>query len=83
MANVRRAYGDWKSEIEIPVSSAMSNGSIGLATVFDLDSSDNNAKTLERVRKPYEQYCEWLDDFYVNKLGLAAESEQVSKLEHA
>ena len=80
---VQRAYGDWKSEIEIPVSSAMSNGSIGLATVFDLDSSDNNAKTLERVRKPYEQYCEWLDDFYVNKLGLAAESEQVSKLEHA
>jgi chromosome partitioning protein len=64
---VQRAYGDWKSEIEIPLSSAMSAGALGLATVFDMEKSKDNAKTLGRVRTPYEDYSKWLDTFYVEK----------------
>jgi chromosome partitioning protein len=64
---VQQAYGAWKSDIEIPLSSAMTNGALGLLTVFDMGNEDGDAKTRQRVRVPYEQYCRWLDNFYVNK----------------
>ncbi len=65
----QRAYGDWLSVIEIPSSSAMSNGALALATVFDIGRNDVGAKTLQRVRQPLEDYCKWLDDQYTVKWG--------------
>lgn len=70
---VQRAYGDWKSEIEIPASSGVTTSATALATVFDRNSDDSSYKSLLRVRRPYEQYSEWVDDFYVNKLERALE----------
>jgi len=64
---VQRAYGTWKSDIEVPMSSAMSGGALELSTVFDLDKDDSGLKTLQRVRAPYEKYCQWLDEFYAPK----------------
>jgi chromosome partitioning protein len=68
---VQRAYGDWKSETEVPVSSAMSAGALGLATVFDMEKSKDNSKTLQKVKTPYEDYCNWLDTFYASKWEVA------------
>jgi chromosome partitioning protein len=64
---VQKAYGNWKSDIEVPLSTAMSNGALIQSTVFDMTKNDSDKKTLQRVRVPYEQYCAWLDNFYVAK----------------
>lgn len=62
---VQRAYGVWLTPVEIPESSAMSNGALALSTVFDISKSDGVAKTLQRVRQPLMDYCRWVDDMYV------------------
>jgi chromosome partitioning protein len=66
---VQAAYGHWTSQTEIPASSVMSTGAVGLSTVFDVSKWDGSNKTLSRIREPLEDYCRWLDDFYVAKLG--------------
>lgn len=63
----QEAYGDWLSNIEVPESSAMSNGLLALQTVFDISKWEGSNKTLKRVREPFEQYCKWVDDFYSAK----------------
>jgi len=64
---LQRAYTNWVSPIEIPYSAAMSNSSVVISTVFDINKSDMNAKTLNRVRDPLFQYCKWLDQVCVEK----------------
>jgi chromosome partitioning protein len=61
---VQRSYRDWVSQIEVPASSAMSGGALAIATVFDIDKFEGSHKTLQRVRTPLEEYCNWLDNFY-------------------
>jgi chromosome partitioning protein len=68
---VNRAYGDWLSSIEVPESSAMSNGALSIQTVFDIAKWEGSYKTLQRVREPLEEYCEWLDNFYAEKWEVA------------
>lgn len=62
---VQAAYGHWTSAIEVPASSVMSTGAVGLATVFDVSKWDGGNKTLARIREPLEQYCRWVDEFYM------------------
>jgi chromosome partitioning protein len=63
----QRAYGDWLTTTEIPASSAMSSGALALSTVFDLSKSDGVTKTVQRVRQPLTEYCQWIDDTYVEQ----------------
>jgi chromosome partitioning protein len=66
---VQAAYGHWTSQTEIPASSVMSTGAVGLSTVFDVSKWEGSNKTLARIREPLEEYCRWLDNFYVAKMG--------------
>jgi len=58
---LQHAYTNWVSPIEVPYSAAMSNASVVISTVFDLNKNDMNTKTLNRVRDPLFDYCKWLD----------------------
>jgi chromosome partitioning protein len=66
---VQAAYGPWMSQTEVPASSVMSTGAVGLSTVFDVSKWEGGNKTLARVKDPLEEYCRWLDEFYIAKLG--------------
>ncbi|MEX3815804.1 ParA family protein [Paraburkholderia sp. BR13439] len=66
---VQAAYGHWMSQTEVPASSVMSTGAVGLSTVFDVSKWEGGNKTLARIREPLEEYCRWMDDFYANKWG--------------
>ncbi|MCC8397475.1 AAA family ATPase [Paraburkholderia sp. MMS20-SJTR3] len=68
---VQAAYGHWMSQTEVPASSVMSTGAVGLSTVFDVSKWEGGNKTLARIREPLEEYCRWMDDFYANKWGTA------------
>ncbi len=63
----KRAYSDWLESIEIPASSAMSNGGLAISTVFDLPSGEGDARTLSRVRDPLASYARLVDDYYVGR----------------
>ncbi len=62
---VRSMYKDWLSALEVPASSAMSNGALAMQTVFDISKGDLAEKTVSRVRQPLIDYVQWLDDHYV------------------
>jgi len=76
---LQHAYTNWVSPIEIPYSAAMSNSSVVISTVFDLNKSDMNAKTLNRVRDPLFQYCKWLDQVCAEKWA-RNQSEETTEL---
>lgn len=59
-----RAYGEWLNKLEVPISSAMSNGAVSFSTAFDMGSGDVNRKTLNRIREPLDAYCRWIDEHY-------------------
>jgi len=61
------AYESWLHSIEVPASSVMSTGALAFSTVFDVSSTHNAAKALQRVRQPLTQYCQWLDDIYAEQ----------------
>ncbi|MCP3722558.1 AAA family ATPase [Paraburkholderia sp. CNPSo 3272] len=64
---VQRTYKDWVNALEVPASSAMSNGALAMATVFDISKGDLADKTVARVRQPLTDYVQWIDDLYVEK----------------
>ncbi|WP_322095291.1 AAA family ATPase [Paraburkholderia bannensis] len=64
---VQRTYKDWVSSVEVPASSAMSNGALAMATVFDISKGDLADKTVARVRQPLTDYVRWIDDLYVEQ----------------
>lgn len=65
----RQAYGTWLLGIEIPRSSEVANAAMWLNTVYDLTKSQGNfsKKTIDRVREPLNQVCEYIDEFYRTK----------------
>ncbi|MEM5331426.1 AAA family ATPase [Paraburkholderia sp. JHI2823] len=64
---VQRTYKDWVNALEVPASSAMSNGALAMATVFDISKGDLADKTVARVRQPLSDYVRWIDDLYVEQ----------------
>lgn len=62
---VQRTYKEWLSGLEVPASSAMSNGALAMATVFDISKGDLAEKTVSRVRQPLMDYVRWLDEMYI------------------
>ncbi|WP_091994551.1 AAA family ATPase [Paraburkholderia lycopersici] len=64
---VQRTYKDWVNALEVPASSAMSNGALAMATVFDISKGDLADKTVARVRQPLTDYVRWIDDLYVEQ----------------
>jgi chromosome partitioning protein len=64
---VQRTYKDWLSALEVPASSAMSNGALAMATVFDISKGDLADKTVSRVRQPLIDYVRWVDDLYIEQ----------------
>ncbi len=64
---VQRTYGEWVSALEVPASSAMSNGALAMATVFDISKGDLSDKTVARVRQPLSEYVSWVDDLYIEQ----------------
>lgn len=64
---VQRTYRDWLSSLEVPASSAMSNGALAMATVFDISKGDLADKTVSRVRQPLMDYVRWIDELYVEQ----------------
>ncbi|WP_233887485.1 AAA family ATPase [Paraburkholderia flagellata] len=64
---VQRTYKDWVNALEVPASSAMSNGALAMATVFDISKGDLADKTVARVRQPLTDYVQWIDDLYVEQ----------------
>ncbi|HTR06419.1 MAG TPA: AAA family ATPase [Paraburkholderia sp.] len=64
---VQRTYKDWVNALEVPASSAMSNGALAMATVFDISKGDLADKTVSRVRQPLTDYVRWIDDLYVEQ----------------
>lgn len=61
------AYRHWLSQFEVPASSVMSSGALAFTTVFDISSSHSQAKSLARVRQPLVDYCQWVDDMFVQQ----------------
>lgn len=60
----QRAYGEWLNKLEVPASSAMSQGALGLATAFDFSTTDARKSSTTRVRDPLQEYCGWIDSQY-------------------
>lgn len=62
----RQAYGTWLLGIEVPRSSAVANAAMWINTVYDLTKSqgDFRKETIDRVREPLNQVCEYIDEFY-------------------
>ncbi|MDR4127243.1 AAA family ATPase [Yanghanlia caeni] len=73
---IQRAYGHWVSPYEIPYSAAMSNSSVVISTVFDMNKNEIATKTLNRVREPLFNYVKWIDSVYLSKWTGKASADQ-------
>lgn len=60
-------YRNWLDPFEVPASSVMSSGALAFTTVFDISSSHNQAKSLQRVKQPLVDYCRWVDEMFIKK----------------
>lgn len=58
-------YGSKLSHIEIPVSSVPKTGALAYATVFDEVAKMSSPKSVQRVRQPIMDFCDWMDEKYV------------------
>ena len=58
----QRAYGDWIMPVEIPASSVVGSEALEFATVYDIDKWEGSAKTLSRIRDPFDLFCKLIDD---------------------
>jgi len=63
----QRAYGDWMIPVEIPASSVVGSEALEFATVYDIDKWEGSAKTLARIRDPFDLFCKLIDDQFVDK----------------
>jgi chromosome partitioning protein len=63
----QRAYGDWMIPVEIPASSVVGSEALEFATVYDIDKWEGSAKTLARIRDPFDVFCKLIDDQFVEK----------------
>ncbi|NVO05895.1 MAG: AAA family ATPase [Rhodoferax sp.] len=63
----QRAYGDWMIPVEIPASSVVGSEALEFATVYDIDKWEGSAKTLSRIRDPFDVFCKLIDDQFVSK----------------
>lgn len=63
----QRAYGDWMIPVEIPASSVVGSEALEFATVYDIDKWEGSAKTLARIRDPFDLFCKLIDDQFVEK----------------
>jgi hypothetical protein len=63
------AYGDWMLNIEVPLSNAVSNAALAFNTIYDniKGNEDTSAKTIERVRAPFNELCRLIDASYIAK----------------
>lgn len=73
------AYGSKVLPIEIPKTSIAATASAEFGTVYDMDSSSAQAKTLKRARDAYEQLVEYIE---MQVMGVwASNAEAVLKLQ--
>jgi chromosome partitioning protein len=63
----QRAYGDWLLPVEIPMSSVVGSEALEFATIYDIDTWAGSKKTLDRIRDPFDQFCQILDDEFTAK----------------
>jgi len=63
----QRAYGDWMIPVEIPASSVVGSEALEFATVYDIDKWEGSAKTLARIRDPFDLFCKLIDDQFTDK----------------
>ena len=65
----QRAYEEWMLTTEIPLSSAASAGALSFNTVYDQmkGSEDASKKTIDRVRQPFNDLCDYIDTYYIKK----------------
>ena len=63
----QRAYGDWLLPIEIPLSSVVGSEALEFATIYDIDKWSGSKKTLDRIRDPFDHFCQILDDEFTAK----------------
>jgi len=63
----QRAYGDWVMPVEIPASSVVGSEALEFATVYDIDKYEGSAKTLARIRDPFDLFVKLIDDQYAAK----------------
>ncbi|QMI49690.1 AAA family ATPase [Burkholderia sp. MBR-1] len=61
------AYREWLDPFEIPASSVMSSGALAFTTVFDINSTHAQSKSLQRVKQPLMDYCKWVDEMFINQ----------------
>ena len=66
----QRAYGDWLMPVEIPESSVVGSEALEFATVFDIDKWEGSAKTLARIRDPFNAFCKLIDEQFMMKWGV-------------
>lgn len=67
----QRAYGDWMIPVEIPASSVVGSEALEFATVYDIDKWEGSAKTLARIRDPFDLFCKLIDDQFADKWSRA------------
>jgi chromosome partitioning protein len=63
----QRAYADWVLPVEIPSSSIASAEALEFSTVYDIEKWEGSAKTLSRLREPFDMFCQLIDDRFVTK----------------
>ena len=68
----QRAYGDWLLPVEIPLSSVVGSEALEFATIYDIDKWSGSKKTLDRIRYPFDHFCQILDDEFTAKWQGAA-----------
>ena len=61
----QRAYGDWLHTTEIPASSVMSNGALGVFDRVRPVARRDCGENLGAGKQPMVDYCKWIDDQYV------------------
>jgi len=63
----QRAYGNWMMPVEIPASSVVGSEALEFATIYDIDKWEGSAKTLQRIREPFDLVCKLIDNEFVAK----------------
>jgi chromosome partitioning protein len=58
----QRAYGDWMLPVEIPASSVVGSEALEFSTIYDIEKYEGSAKTLTRIREPFDAFVKIIDD---------------------
>ncbi len=62
-----KAYGDKVLDIEIPASTLVGSEALEFSTVYDISRWTGNARTLQRIKDPFDQLGAYIDNLFVAK----------------